>query len=237
MVKKSKRMVVRVYIVRHGETQENRDKIIQGQKDTELNANGMEQALMVGEALKDAKIGVAFSSDLGRAVKTAEAILLHHPGIKLHERVELRERGMGELEGLHVDEKLGHAPRGMEPISSMNARASAWWREAVMPWIKAHWEAAELRQGMSQGRRDVLIVSHGGFIGILLQALCKGTVRVEKNVRLTKCLNASISVIEIEGASGKGRITKFSDVSHLTVPLVEENADVRDQDVSIPPRE
>jgi bisphosphoglycerate-dependent phosphoglycerate mutase len=62
-------VVVRVYIVRHGETQENREGVIQGQRDTALNANGMEQAWMVGEALKDAKLGAAFSSDLGRAVK------------------------------------------------------------------------------------------------------------------------------------------------------------------------
>jgi probable phosphoglycerate mutase len=60
---------VRVYIVRHGETQENRDGIIQGQQDTALNAVGLEQARMVGEALKDAKLGVAFSSDLSRALK------------------------------------------------------------------------------------------------------------------------------------------------------------------------
>lgn len=135
---------------------------------------------------------------------------------------------MGELEGLHVDAKLDHAPTGMEPVSSMTARASAWWREAVMPWVKAHWDAAELGHETSQERRDVLIVSHGGLIGILLQALCRGTVRVEKGVRLTKCVNASITVIEIEAASGRGRITKFSDVSHLTVPVVEENVDVQD---------
>ena len=58
-----------MYIVRHGETQENRDGIIQGQRDTSLNAIGLEQAKMVGEALKDAKLGIAFSSDLSRAVK------------------------------------------------------------------------------------------------------------------------------------------------------------------------
>ena len=62
-------MVVRVYIVRHGETQENQDGVIQGQQDTVLNKNGEEQARMVGEALKGAKIGVAFTSDLTRAVK------------------------------------------------------------------------------------------------------------------------------------------------------------------------
>ena len=65
----SKEAAVRVYIVRHGETQENRDGIIQGQRDTALNAIGLEQARMAGEALKDAKLGIAFSSDLSRAVK------------------------------------------------------------------------------------------------------------------------------------------------------------------------
>jgi len=65
----SKGVTVRVYIVRHGETQENRDGIIQGHRDTFLNAIGLEQARMAGEALKDAKLGIAFSSDLSRAVK------------------------------------------------------------------------------------------------------------------------------------------------------------------------
>lgn len=71
--KRPKKLVVRVYFVRHGETQENRDGIIQGQRDVPLNANGMEQAWMVGEALRDAKIGLAFSSDLSRAVKVRES--------------------------------------------------------------------------------------------------------------------------------------------------------------------
>ena len=79
----SKGVVVRVYIVRHGETQENRDGIIQGQRDTSLNAIGLEQARMVGEALKDAKLGVAFSSDLGRAVKVRN--INHHPSARMND--------------------------------------------------------------------------------------------------------------------------------------------------------
>jgi broad specificity phosphatase PhoE len=110
----------------------------------------------------------------------------------------------------------------------MAARANAWWREALLPWVKAHWDAAELGRETSQGRRDVLIVSHAGLIGILLQSLCKGTVRVGSGVRLTGCANASITVIEIETASGKGKIARYSDVSHLRVPIAEENADVQD---------
>lgn len=66
-----KRVVARVYLVRHGETQANRDGIIQGQQDTQLNALGVEQARIVGEALKEEEIGCAFSSDLSRARKAS----------------------------------------------------------------------------------------------------------------------------------------------------------------------
>lgn len=59
----------RVYIVRHGETQENRDGIIQGQLDTALNAVGLEQARMVGEKLRSVPFEIAFTSDLSRAVQ------------------------------------------------------------------------------------------------------------------------------------------------------------------------
>ena len=137
---------------------------------------------------------------------------------------------MGELEGEHVGMELGRVPREMEPISRMTERAYAWWREAVVPWIKA-WDTAELGNGEDasmEGRRDVLIVSHGGLIGVLLQALRKGTVRVDKGVRLTKCMNASITVIEVDPASANGKLTRYSDVSHLAGPMVEENVDVQD---------
>lgn len=69
--------LVRVYFVRHGETQANRDGIIQGQMDTALNSRGEEQARMVSEALRDVKFSRAYSSDLRRAseVRGAAAVV------------------------------------------------------------------------------------------------------------------------------------------------------------------
>jgi len=66
--------LTRVYLIRHGETQENRDGIIQGQRNTQLNATGIEQARLVGDALKGVEFGRAFSSDLDRAVKVRYVI-------------------------------------------------------------------------------------------------------------------------------------------------------------------
>lgn len=61
-------LLARVYLVRHGETNENRDHIIQGQQDTLLNSLGLKQAELVGNALRSIPFDVAYSSDLSRAV-------------------------------------------------------------------------------------------------------------------------------------------------------------------------
>jgi len=62
-------IVARVHIVRHGETNENLQHIIQGQLDTVLNENGITQAKAVAVALNSIPFDVALSSDLKRAAK------------------------------------------------------------------------------------------------------------------------------------------------------------------------
>lgn len=59
----------RMYIVRHGETEWNRMRKIQGQLDIPLNETGLKQAMLVAEALRDIPFVRAFSSDLQRASK------------------------------------------------------------------------------------------------------------------------------------------------------------------------
>lgn len=59
--------VVNVYVVRHGETIENAQGIIQGQLDTKLNDLGRAQAIRVGEVLSSIQFHYAFTSDLSRA--------------------------------------------------------------------------------------------------------------------------------------------------------------------------
>lgn len=72
--------ILRIYFIRHGETQENREGIIQGQADTKLNEIGVKQANLVGEALKDVEFAFSFSSDLKRAVTVSffEGLLSLH---------------------------------------------------------------------------------------------------------------------------------------------------------------
>ena len=83
---------IRIYIVRHGETEENKQKIIQGHLDTLLNSVGERQAKIVASALKDVPFDVCYSSDLRRAADTAKQIMVHHPGVELQTQEAIREQ-------------------------------------------------------------------------------------------------------------------------------------------------
>src|SRR5258706_2838733 len=92
----------RIIAVRHGETAWNVDARIQGQLDIGLNDTGRWQARRVGEALAGEEITAGYSSELGRAHQTAEAIAAGTgKEVVPHER--LRGRSLGVVEGQTLD--------------------------------------------------------------------------------------------------------------------------------------
>ncbi|MGN0709350.1 MAG: histidine phosphatase family protein [Anaerovoracaceae bacterium] len=93
---------MKIYIIRHGETDCNRKSILAGWLDVPLNEKGRELAKITAEALSDVKFDCAFSSPLSRAYETAEIMLRYNsheaPGIVKDDR--LREMYFGSWEGL-----------------------------------------------------------------------------------------------------------------------------------------
>ena len=86
------------YLVRHGETESNVKKIIQGQSDSPLTKKGINEIKHIDKKLKGVKFDYAFSSDLLRAKRTAEIIALEHK-LAIQTNKLLRERRFGNLEG------------------------------------------------------------------------------------------------------------------------------------------
>ena len=123
-----------IYIVRHGQTEQNLKKKLQGRSDFPLTELGREQASAVGDAFRDAGIvfDKVYSSPLGRAVETAELIAGDAP-IDVEEA--LIEMDYGPYEGIDLfdlppeveeffkDFTNHPAPDGMEQLSSVVARA------------------------------------------------------------------------------------------------------------------
>jgi len=90
---------VRLLLVRHGETEWNRQGRFQGQIDIPLNDNGRLQAQKAGEFLQQVAIDFAVSSSMLRPKETAEIILQHHKSVQLDLVDGLREISHGLWEG------------------------------------------------------------------------------------------------------------------------------------------
>jgi broad specificity phosphatase PhoE len=105
---------MRILLVRHGETQWNREQRFQGQRDIPLNATGEEQAAKVAEFLADQPLHLAFSSPLKRPWATADAICRYHPNLILRPMVELQEICHGDWEGKLQSEVEAQYPGELE---------------------------------------------------------------------------------------------------------------------------
>lgn len=88
-----------IYLIRHGETEWNTLRKLQGRSDTELNEVGVQLAQMTAEALKDIPFDVIYTSPLKRAKKTAE-IIKGDRKIPLIEDARIQEVCFGDYEGL-----------------------------------------------------------------------------------------------------------------------------------------
>ena len=138
----------RLLLVRHGETEWNRQKRFQGQIDIPLNENGQRQGKQAADFLRDVKIDAAVTSSLSRPKETAEIILQHHPSITLEATDGLKEIGHGEWEGMYDHEIDAKYPgmlqqwqqqpetvqmpgEGGENLEQVWERAIATWKQIV----------------------------------------------------------------------------------------------------------
>ncbi len=155
------------YIVRHGETDWNAKKIVQGQKDLPLNKQGEVQAQDLAQELRAIKFDRVFSSDLIRAKHTAEIIALEHK-IAVEVTQVLRERRFGEFEGKIVTE-LRKVDSILEALND-TARFSYKYSPDVESDEDLMKRALPLLReiAVAYPNKTILVVTHGGVMRALL---------------------------------------------------------------------
>lgn len=180
---------MRLILVRHGETLENRRKITQGQLNTQLTSEGTKQAKKVAQRLKDEYIDIAFSSDLDRALDTCYEILKFHNNTQLFKTKTLREWTKGVFEGkssIEKDKSMKNSttsfykwsPKGGESLTDV-------WKRVISFLEKIKKEYPN---------KTVLISTHGKPIRCIISHLQNKTIETinEHNVK-----NTAISIINI----------------------------------------
>ncbi|UOE25463.1 histidine phosphatase family protein [Agromyces soli] len=188
---------VTIALVRHGETDWNRERRIQGLTDIPLNDTGRRQAAEAAEALRTESWDAIYASPLSRAAETA-SIMAERLGLAAPVHVpELVERRHGALEGLDPEgraalEASAATIEGLEPRSAVIERSSA----ALLALAERH----------SGGR--VLAVAHGGVIHSLILHLSDWTLpapgyRIDNgSVHLVRVADGALELVEPERLTG-----------------------------------
>jgi probable phosphoglycerate mutase len=144
---------VRLCVVRHGQTAWNVDRRFQGWSDTPLNDHGRGQARTLGDELAGRVFDVVWSSDLRRAIETAQ-IVAGEPRVDRR----LREMDFGDLEGTSwsdMDPVIRSAIDRFDGFVAPRGESAAQMRSRVVEFLD------ELDPGFH------LIVTHGGVIRML----------------------------------------------------------------------
>ncbi|MEU1973708.1 histidine phosphatase family protein [Microbacterium sp. NPDC019599] len=168
-------------LVRHGETDWNRDRRIQGATDVPLNDTGRGQARDAAAALRatlDPAIpAVVVASDLARARETSEIIAaeLGLDAPRLYP--ELRERGYGVAEGMSVDEYFEHWGdwHGTDDVPEAETREDL--RERALAGLAK--VARDVRRATAPGPASVIVVTHGALIREVIRHASGGTLPLD----------------------------------------------------------
>jgi len=112
-----------LYLVRHGETVDNANQIMQGQTHGQLNDNGIKQAREFSEQWKDKSIDIILASDLKRSIDTARIIAEPHH-LEVLTTPLLRERDWGGFTGRFIPDLKGETwPDDIETLENLLSRA------------------------------------------------------------------------------------------------------------------
>ncbi|XP_076917333.1 phosphoglycerate mutase-like protein 4 [Bidens hawaiensis] len=204
------RSLTEVVVVRHGETEWNAQKRIQGHLDIDLNDVGRQQAVAVAERLsREFKISAIYSSDLKRALETAETIAARCGGLQVTQDPNLRERNLGDLQGI----VYGDAPT-MKTKAYMALQSNG--RDVEIPGggeslnqlYKRCTDSLQTIASKHRGER-IVVVTHGGVIRALHERASSGTGH-----RSGRILNVSVNVLHLSDPD-KWAIKSWGDVSHL----------------------
>jgi len=185
-----------IYLVRHGETNWNKEGRVQGKTDIPLNETGKMQAERCYDGVKDFQPTILIASPLKRAKVTAE-IMNQNWNLPLIEMEEFIERSYGDAEGMSLEERERFFPErnipNMEKLEDLKNRG-------ISGLLKVCERFPEER---------VVIVAHGALINAILSVVSNGEIGTGKTRLNNTCINKLSYVNEC------WEIIEYNNTEHL----------------------
>ena len=207
--------VTRICLVRHGETEWNAERRIQGQIDIDLNENGRRQAAAAGRWLRPAGIVALYSSDLKRAWVTAlaigEALALAPEAVP-----QMRERRYGIFEGLTYAEAQARYPDGYAAFEGRNAAYNFENGESLRDmYARVTGKLQEL--AAAHRGQNIAVVLHGGVLDIINRFVRGNPLEAPRDFLIP---NAGLNWIA--AVDGAWRIETWGETAHLEPGALDE---------------
>jgi probable phosphoglycerate mutase len=215
MVETPTREATRICLVRHGETEWNAERRIQGQIDIGLNATGRRQAAAAGRWLANAGIAALYSSDLARARTTAETIG-QALGLAPVLAPELRERRYGTFEGLTYAEAEARFPQGYAAFAGRNADYDFENGESLRT-MHARVTDKLINLATRHAGQAIVVVVHGGVLDIVNRFVRGNPLEMPRDFLIP---NAGLNWIV--AVDGRWRIESWGDTRHLEAEARDE---------------
>lgn len=227
-----KERTINLYFVRHGETVLNALDLVQGISDSALTKNGIEITEKAALGMKDIEFHYVYSSDMLRATQTAKILLKHNEktgNVDINERKGLREVNFGKFESMKNSEMWSFTEEDLEEMNikdksemlgsgfNMKKAFGLFARKDETKEAETYEEVAErgekalndIINDLAEDTREeinVLITTHGAFIGILFNGL-------DINVEAKPIENASCSLVQYK--NNKFKVKSFSDTKYI----------------------
>jgi len=205
----------RICLVRHGETEWNAARRIQGQIDIGLNETGVAQARAAGRGLKEAGIAALYSSDLKRAWTTAGEIGTAL-GLVPVAVPEMRERRYGVFEGLTYAEAQARFPDGYAAFEGRNADYDFENGESLRAMFARVTDKLQAIAALHPAQ-SVLVVLHGGVLDVINRFVRNNPLEMPRDFLIP---NAGINWVSVR--DGAWHLDSWGETGHLEPGALDE---------------
>lgn len=198
-------MPTRICLIRHGETDWNAAKRIQGQIDIPLNKTGQAQALAMAFRAAKYKLDAIFSSDLCRARETAQMVATQC-GLEVRILPKLNERNYGIFQGITAEEGAINFPVAYEHYKSRDPEYDFGTGESMLRFAQRVEEVIELLVKSCSGQ-TIFAVSHAGVLDIAYRKATGRSLHTQRDFVIPYC---AFNWFQFEVCSG-GKVDWRSD--------------------------
>lgn len=215
----------RMLLVRHGETDWNRQGRFQGQIDVPLNDTGRSQGGKAASFLHPVCLDAAYTSSMARPRETAEIILQHHPHLNLQALEDLREISHGDWEGLYREDIEADYPELLQQWQSAPETVQMPGGENLhQVWERSirAWQQLVATHSHSDKTETVLVVAHDAVNKALL---CHVLGLGPEAFWRFKQGNGAVSVIDYPGGADSNPVLTSANITtHLSGSVLDKTA-------------